>query len=136
MQVNRQIKGNPELDDVDHALGRPLDVNDTYRNYYATDCPDKLAKFESSEWWCVNRNPNGMTYCTVTRLGRAALANELMDTDKYGRIFVISRRHFEGESRISAKTRSKAKYAYFLKSDTDDSFMDFCRDMRVRLSNP
>ncbi len=31
-QVNRYIKGNPALDDVDHALGRPLNPIDTYRN--------------------------------------------------------------------------------------------------------
>ena len=49
-QVSRYIKGNPELDDVDHALGRPYSPHDTYRNYYATDCPDKIEEFEKSDW--------------------------------------------------------------------------------------
>lgn len=42
MQVNRQIKGNPALDDVDHALGRPFRPHDTYRDHYATYNPAAL----------------------------------------------------------------------------------------------
>lgn len=133
-QVNRYIKGNPALDDVDHALGRPFDPFDTYRNHYATDCPDKIAEFEASDWWDVRGDYAGMTFCYVSDAGRAALKSELSNADQYGRLYEISRGCVNGTAYVMAKSRSAAKYAAYIESDLDWSFMEFCDGLRVRLA--
>ena len=133
-QVNRYIKGNLALDDVDHALGRPYNPHDTYRNHYATDCPDKIAEFEASEWWTVGVNRHGMTFCYVSDAGRHALAAELADREKYGRLYQINCDRWDGTAFIFAKSRSAAKYAAFVEADLGLSFMEFCEGLRVRLA--
>lgn len=134
MQVNRQIKGNRALDDVDHALGRPYRVRDTYRNHYATRCPNQKAAMRASEWWNEGITRDGMTFFHVTLAGREALARELSDADTYGRLYAISRCCVNGEALVMAKSRSAAKYAAFVESDLDWSFMEFCEGLRVRLA--
>jgi len=132
-QVNRYIKDNPALDDVDHALGRPYKPHDTYRNHYATDCPDKIAEFEKSDWWNVVKERNGMTYCYVSDAGRKALADELAKPE-YGRLFSITSRRHAGETFVMAGSHSQAKYRAFINADLDWSFMDYCKEISVRLA--
>lgn len=134
MQVNRQIKDNPALDDVDHALGRPFNPHNTYRNHYATDCPDQIAEFEASDWWEVNANRDGMTFCRVSYAGREALRKELSKSDTYGRLFELHCDRWGGPAFVMAKNRSAAKYAAFMDADIDWSFMEFCDGLRVRLA--
>lgn len=133
-QVNRYIKDNPALDDVDHALGRPFDPHNTYRNHYSTDCPAKIAEFEASDWWDVTVKAHGMTFCYVSDAGRDALKAELADTEKYGRLYELSCDRWDGVALIVAKSRSAAKYAAFLDADLDWPFMEFCAGLRVRLA--
>ena len=67
MQVNRQIKGNALLDDVDHALGRPYVVQDSYRNHYATCCPAQKAEMRASPWWDEGVTRDDMTFFSRVR---------------------------------------------------------------------
>ena len=90
MQVNRHIEGNADLDDVDHALGRPFRVSDTYRNHYATDCPEQIAAMRASKWWEEGIARDGLTFFHVSDAGRDALREELAK-EKYGRLYEISR---------------------------------------------
>jgi len=74
--VNRSL-GDPALDDVDHALGRPRNpLGETCRNYYAAD-PDTVG-FDGSPWWERRGNiPGGLVVWRVTAAGRQALADHL-----------------------------------------------------------
>lgn len=132
-QVDRYIKDNPALDDVDHALGRPFRPHDTYRNHYATDCPEKIAEFEQSDWWNVGKEWNGMTYCYVSDAGRDALAEELAKPE-YGRLFSITSTRYGGETLVVAKSHSQAKYIAYINADLDWSFMEYCNEISVRLA--
>jgi|SRR6056297_2108823 len=133
-QVNRYIRDNPALDDVDHALGRPFNPHKTYRNHYATDCPEKVAEFQASEWWDCGPARDGMTFCYVSSAGRNALAKELKRSDIYGRLYSVSRPgEWEG-GLVMAKSPSAARYAAFLEADVDWPYMEYCKGLRVRLA--
>lgn len=134
MQVNRYIKDNPALDDVDHALGRPFDPFDTYRNHYATSDPEKIAEFKESGWWNVSRNSAGMTFCHVSDLGREALKTELEKTEIYGRLYELTKYEWDGVVLVMAKSRSAAKYAAYIDAETECPFLEFCAGLRVRLA--
>ena len=134
-QVNRYIRDNPALDDVDHALGRPYKLSDTNRNHYATDCPEKMAELKASNWWNDGAEKFGMTFFCVSDEGRKALADELADTEKYGRLYSITYPNYEGETLVFAKTRSQARYHSWVKADLDDwSFIQYCNEISVRLA--
>lgn len=133
-QVNRYIKGNPALDDVDHALGRPYDPFNTYRNHYATDDPYKISEFQQSPWWNVTRKKTGFTYCHVSDEGRKALAAELADVEKYGRLYEVLSKRYDGRSLIFAKSRSQAKYRAWIEADLEWTFMEYCAEIRARLA--
>ena len=133
MQVNRHIEGNPALDDVDHALGRPYLVGETYRDHYATDCPEQIAKMRASEWWVEGVTRDQMTFFHVSDAGRNALREELTK-DKYGRLYEISRGCVNGVAFVMAKSRSAARYAAYIDADVDWPFMEFCEGLRVRLA--
>ncbi len=134
MQVNRQIKGNPALDDVDHALGRPYRVEDTYRDHYATCCPSQKAAMRKSDWWVEGITRNDMTFFHVSDAGRAALKQELSDHGTYGRLYEVSRPGEWVGGLIMAKSRSAAKYAAYIQADVDWPFMEYCRGLQVRLA--
>lgn len=134
MQVNRYIKDNPALDDVDHALGRPFRVDDTYRDHYATSCPDQKAAMRASGWWNEGVTRDGMTWFHVSDAGRAALRAELSNVETYGRLYELSRGCVNGAAYVMAKSRSAAKYAAYIEADLDWSFMEFCDGLRVRLA--
>jgi len=134
-QVNRQIKDSAALDDVDHALGRPFDPFDTYRDHYATCCPDQAVKFRASPWWREGITRGEMTFFHVSDAGRKALADELANPAQYGRVFEITARRHDGSSRVVARSHSQARYKAFIHADLDWSFMDYCKEVRVRLAS-
>lgn len=133
-QLNRYIKGNPALDDVDHALGRPYRPNDTYRDHYATDCPDQIAKMRASDWWNEGVTRGGMTFFHVSIEGRKALAQELRDHTKYGRLYEVSRPGEWSGGLVMATSRSAAKYAAYVEADVDWPFIEYCRGLSVRVA--
>ena len=135
MQVNRYIKDNPDLDDVDHALGRPFRPYDTYRDHYATSCPNQKAKMRASEWWNEGGTRDEMTWFFVSDSGRDALADELKDHERYGRLYEISRPGEWSGVLVMAKSRSAARYAAYMQADVDYSFMEYCRGLTVRLAS-
>lgn len=135
MQVNRQIKDNPELDDVDHALGRPYNPFGGYRDHYATCCPKQKAEMRASDWWSEGVTQGDMTFFHVTNAGRTALTHELQDATKYGRLFEVRRVKDDGRRLVMAMSHSAAKYAAYIEADLDDwTFMEFCKGLRVRLA--
>lgn len=137
MQVNRYIKDNPALNDVDHALGRPFQPFDTYRSHYATDCPEQVEEFRKSEWWTEglhNSKLGTMRFFHVTEKGRKALADELKNTEKYGRLYSITSKGHDGENLVMAKSPSQAKYKSYCAADIDwMTFVEYCSEIRVRL---
>lgn len=134
MQVNRHIKDNPALDDVDHALGRPHRPFDSYRDHYATCCPQQKAQMRASNWWSEGITRGDMTFFHVTNAGRAALARELADTEAYGRLYEVRDVHGWHAILVMAKNASAARYAAYIAADTEWSFMEFCHGLRVRLA--
>ena len=132
-EVNRTIRDNPALDDVDHALGRPLDPFGGYRNHYVPGCPEKIAAMRASPWWQEEGQRGDMTWFSVTDEGRRALAEELkMPT--YGRSYVVT--YVCGtQVSVNAKSRSQARYNLYLQLDADFSFQRFLREVKsVRLA--
>ena len=133
-QVKRSIKGNPALDNVDHALGRPFRPRDSYRNHYATTCPKQIAEMRSSAWWREGHKSGDMVFFHVSPAGISALEREL-GLPEYGRLYELSRRGHGGSQFVMARSRSAARYAAFLQADlTDWSFMEFCDGLSVRLA--
>ena len=138
-QVNRYIKSNKDLDQVDHALGRPYKVFDSYRNHFATSDPDQIAKFRSSNWWDEGKSMDDMVFFHVTDAGRHALQEELSsNVDLYGRLFEVTKDSYEGIAYIVAKSHSAAKYQLYIQADLDCSFLEYfryyCDGLSIRLA--
>ncbi|GGB00004.1 hypothetical protein GCM10011491_30310 [Brucella endophytica] len=132
-KVNRYLK-DKAMDLIDHALGRPLfPLEKSYRNHFATEADGDLAKqFDASPFWRRSGRSDDMAFYSVTHEGREALAAHLKEVDPHKPYIV----EFEGFSSIApAKSRSAARYAYYLRvSDAchDLSFSDFQRRATVR----
>lgn len=133
-QVNRYIKNNKHLDRVDHALGRPFRPFDTYRDHFATSDPKQIAEFRASPWWREGKTWDDMTFFHVSDAGRQALADELANAEKYGRLFAVTSDRYEGCSLVMAKSHSQAKYHAYIEADLDWPFMEYCKEIRVRLA--
>ncbi len=71
-EVNRTFS-DQMIDDIDHALGRPKDPDNPYRNYYATGNKDQIAKFLASGYWDQGRTYRRMTWMHVNDEGVKAL---------------------------------------------------------------
>ena len=140
--VNRYLK-NKAMDRIDHALGRPvnpLDHEITYRDHFATDCPDQIAEFRGSPHWQEGHTQWGMSFFHVTDDGRQALSDHLKDIEDPHRLYCVTWRPGRSESYtrdIAAKSRGAARYAYYIiVSDVnhDLTFGDFCRQSTARLA--
>lgn len=75
--VNRYIELSEIMDNIDHALGRPVDpLGETYRNHFECASVDEAISLEQTGYWvrkgCI---------CSVNRAGRAALKRYLIDTE-------------------------------------------------------
>jgi hypothetical protein len=88
----------------------------------------------ASDWWDEGPTQSGMTWFYVSDAGRNALRKELENTDRYGRLYEISRGCVNGVAYVTAKSRSAAKYAAYIEADVDWPFMEFCDGLRVRLA--
>ena len=78
-QVNRSL-ADPNMDDIDHALGRPKDpLGETYRNHYSADSNSPTARrMSSSPYWIrTGRNGAKLQIFTVSAQGKRALADYL-----------------------------------------------------------
>lgn len=132
--VNRYF-ADKAIDHIDHALGRPIfPLRETYRNHFATDANGALAAaFQASPHWTKTFQRDDMAFYGVTDQGRRALADHIASQPDAWQPFLIT---FDGYTRIvPERTRSKAKYAYYLEiSDCcgDLSFGAFCQRVTVR----
>lgn len=132
--VNRYLK-DPDMDHIDHALGRPVDpMAETWRNHFATDSDGVLATtFRQSLYWRAGRTMGDMTSFVVTDAGRMALHLHLVEIKDPHRLFEIS---YAGHSWTEVGTsRSSARYQAWLNisdSCSELRFVDFCRGARVR----
>ena len=132
--VNRCL-GDVAMDDIDHALGRPLNpMDETYRNYYVTDGPaaDEMA---ASPFWSERPRGDGNRCFVVTDAGRAALKSHLRDIGDPHRAYEIT---FDGYPRtVIATSRSKARYSHFLDLREvlpDLTFKDYSARASVRVA--
>lgn len=132
-QVNRYLK-DKAMDNIDHALGRPVyPMQESYRNNYAGGNTE-VELFMDNPHWQLMGSHSGLHFYSVTNAGRAALANYLKIIGDKTRLFIVK---FDGEDMhpIPAETHSKAKYAKWCAWDTFDiSFGDFCKATKVRLA--
>ena len=132
--VNRYLD-DKAMDHIDHALGRPVDpMGETYRNYFAIDSDCALAdQFRSSGHWHERGGVDTISYFTVTKEGRAALADHLKQIGDKNRLYRV---WFNGEemSPVIATSHAKARYRKFLEFDDGQTFGEFCRSTRVRLA--
>ena len=80
--VNRSL-ADPDMDDIDHALGRPRDpLGETYRNHYVAPADSEVAEhMRWSFYWSEGKPMNGGrdVLFTVTQMGREALAKHLAE---------------------------------------------------------
>lgn len=137
--VNRYLT-DKAMDRLDHALGRPLDpLGKTYRCYFAVGKDSDLAaEFRASPHWEEGREvPGGLASFHPTQEGRQALADHLKATGDPHRGYLVS---FEGHTTmVVAKSRSGARYSYFLRiSDClpDMTFGDFVERCAVWVASP
>lgn len=132
--VNRYLK-DKAMDHIDHALGRPIyPCAETYRNHFAIDAGSELAVgFEASPHWEKTGQHGSMAFYSVTDAGRQALAAHLSKMENPWQPFIIE---FDGFTTIvPAKTRSKAKYAYYLRvsdSWSELTFSAYSKRVKVR----
>ena len=131
-QVNRTINGDPALDDVDHALGRPFKPFETYRDHYATSNPAQIAEMRKSPWWHEGVTTGKMTFFHVSAEGRKALAEELRKPE-YGRLYSVSHRGYAGATLVMARSHAAAKYQAYLDADLDWSFAEYLKGISARL---
>jgi hypothetical protein len=130
--VNRRIE-DPDMRQIYHALGRPLDpMQETYRDYFA-ECAGTIreGQMRASPHWDGGTTRGDLTYFHVTASGRAALAAYLKETGDRWRRYVIRWNGFDLD--ICERTRAKAMYAAFLRvSDSYDvTFGAFVRSARM-----
>jgi hypothetical protein len=131
-RVNRSLV-DPAMDDIDHALGRPLDpMRESYRNYYATDGA-QADEMSASPYWIEGRAGTGLRCFAVSAEGRRALADHLRNIGDPHRAYTVT---FDGHaSTVIATSPSKARYTKYLDlSDCcpDLTFKDFSRRSSVR----
>ena len=136
--VDRYLK-NKAMDNIDHALGRPVDpMVETYRNRFAINEGDKLAaSFRASPHWHLFGAGVGMLFFSVTTAGRKALRDHLRAIGDRNRLYDVTYGGFT--SSVVAVSPAKAKYSHWLNiSDCcgDLTFGDYSRTARVRLSPP
>ena len=137
-QVNRSLEDRA-MDQIDHALGRPVDpLVESYRNYFATEADSKHAiAFAASPYWDTHGRtaPGQMTYFFVTQDGRQALKDHLKQIGEKHRLFDVT---YQGQTQaVVAETSAKAKYSLWLSiSDcrADLSFKKFCQSVSVRVA--
>ena len=141
-QVNRSLP-DAAMDDIDHALGRPVDpLNNSHsnRDYYATSCPDKKRAFRASPNWCEGTSYGDMTRFHVSHVGRTALAAYIRKIGDPHKLYQVTWRptpHEKSDMMIAAVSRSAARYEAYL--DVSDCFCEltfgeFMRQTRVRLA--
>jgi hypothetical protein len=136
--VNRSL-ADPAMDDIDHALGRPLDpMAETYRDYYALPPDDPLVgpMLASGHWRQAQAIPGGLVYLRVTTEGRAALVAHLRAIGDPHRRFTVTTP--EVSMTEIARSADNARYSAFLRLRDvmpDLTFLAFCRTARVALSD-
>lgn len=133
-EVNRHLT-DPDLDDVDHALGRPLaPLTGTTRNHFATEADGPAAdRMRRSPWWTPVGDAHGCSFFAVTAAGREALDRHLRSRPCRHRAFRVVMDGGEPHT-VIATSRSGARYLAFLdrrEVDPDIRFGDFCRRSRV-----
>lgn len=131
LPVNRQL-ADPEMDRIDHALGRPFDpLGPVSRNYYYGNAGET---FRAPNWQVVTLSTYAGPCASVTMEGRKALADYLKQCGDPLRHFVVA---WDGlELDVLANTHGMAKYQAWLRvSDCRDlAFRDFMKDARARLA--
>lgn len=136
MIVNRYLE-DKQFDDMDHALGRPVDpLIETHRNYFATIGETELTKaLKESRYWTEGGKLADTTYFHVNQRGRRALKRHLKSIGDTNRNFNVT--IDDCNIGVVAKSHGEARYLAYLKMsdvDPDMSFIDFCKRARACLA--
>jgi hypothetical protein len=115
LKVNRYMP-DKAMDNIDHALGRPLDpLTGGYRNHFAI-CDASVEKdvaFLQSPNWEKGIVSGRMTFFRVTQAGREALAAHLKKNKDPHRAFDVT---FKGTSQtVVATSHRDARYSTWLR---------------------
>lgn len=133
VKVNRHL-ADTQMDNIDHALGRPVNpMGETYREYFAA-CATEAHKFRASEFWKEGKSHSDLVWFYVTQAGRKALADYLKEIGDKNRHYVVT--WGEYEMNTVAESHGKARYKKWIEiSDAIDiSFAEFQKTARVRLA--
>lgn len=134
-QVNRYLN-DKAMDNIDHAIGRPVDpMAESHRNYFATEEGELAASFRASPHWQYDGAGGSMLYFSVTDEGRRALRDHLKAIADPHRAYAVTFRGYT--STVVGTSRDNAKYQHFLRvSDTDPdlTFQSYCRRAKARLA--
>ncbi|MBL1435662.1 MAG: hypothetical protein COB08_005630 [Rhodobacteraceae bacterium] len=120
------------MDSLDHALGRPDNVDLSSRNFFGVDeGSTEAAAMMKNPYWELSRVFAGTAGFRVSAVGKVALAKYLLENWTPPKRWNVTWNGFT-ES-IEADTRSQARYLKWLQLDTFDvSFGDFVRECRVK----
>lgn len=134
MQINRAL-GDADMDDLDHALGRPVNpMIEGSRNHFAIEADDEaaLARFRASPHWTEGRTLYGLVHFHVTVDGRRALRAHLKETGQVPKLYEVT--VFGHAETVAAKSRSAARYQRYLEADCGMSFFEFIRNASVKVA--
>ena len=88
----------------------------------------------ASPHWSSPAEKFGSVFFHVTGLGRFALRDYLIKNVDVPARYAVTYKHHEGESIVSARSRSGAKYAAYLAADIEWPFIEFASEIKsVRL---
>lgn len=131
-RANRYLE-DPEMDDIDHALGRPVDpLGETYRDHYSVDRgSDQATRMRASPWWSEVPLTNAprLSLFQVTNEGRQALVGHLASINDPWRTYRVTLCCDGDEVSIdlAAKSASQARYHLYLELEWDVPFVQFLR---------
>ena len=132
-------KCNVRIDDkhfqeMHHALGCPWPVEimgETFRNHFACDGDGSTSdRMRSSAHWSNGSGKFGMIYFHVTDAGKSALREYMIKNISTPALYSITYKNHEGESIVSAKSRSAAKYAAYLDADIEWPFIEYAAEIK------
>ena len=133
------LKFNTRIEDrhfqeIHHAIGCPWPdqiMGETHRNYFSVgDDTETAARMRASPHWSGGREVFGSMSFHVTEEGRAALRDYIHESIHVPARYSLTYRHHEGESIVTARNRSAAKYAAYQQADIDWPFVEFVTEIK------
>jgi len=131
MHNNRSLD-DPVMNELDHALGRPTDVDIHTRNFFGVSIGgDQETEMLANPYWKLSRRFMGTAGFSVSNAGKEALRAYLAEHWTPPKKWSVTWNGFT--ETVEGSTRSKAKYNKWLEMDTFDIlFGDFLRECSIK----